>query len=169
MDTQPLTERQKRQAVMRQFELQKLRFPALELLERLTNYRYRLRDHVREVDVVATVLCTSFDFYAYRMNLHKQGVALVICQRHNCVLPFWCLELDTAQMYQPAAVPEHLEQAREHKKRNREEVQLFISQLLVGADSAYKELERMPPRTRQRYLALRSEYLHPRVGRPWAS
>jgi hypothetical protein len=168
---QPLSERQKRQAVMRQFELQLARFPVLELLERLTNYRYRfkLHDHARSLDVLATVLATSFDFYQYRLNLHQQGVELVICQRHDAVLPVYVLELETATMYQPGTSPDIERPREQRKKRNQEEVRVFISQLLVGVESAYAELWKMPPRTRQHYLALRAAYLRPRVGRPWAS
>jgi|SRR5579859_32245 len=166
----PISERQKRQAVMQQFELQLPRFPALELLERFTNYRYRLHDHARGVDVLATVLSTSFDFYAYRLNLHKQKVGMVICQHHNAALPLWVLELDTAMLYHPAAVRDDLTRPREQrKKRTQEEVRVFVSQLVIGIDSAYDELQSMPERTRQRYLAMRTEYLRPRIGRPWAS
>lgn len=166
-----LSERQKRQAVMRQFELQLKRFPVLELLERMTNYRYRFRlhDHIREKDVLATVLAESFDFYEYRLNLARTGVELVICQRHNCCLPVYVLELDTAIMYQPGASPDIVRPAEKRKKRNDEEVRLFVSQLITGIDTAYSELWAMPERTRQRYLAMRAEYLRPRVGRPWAS
>lgn len=172
MIQQRLTERQKRQAVMRQFELQLPRFQVLELQERLTNYRYRFKlyDHLREVEVLATVLAQSFDFYEYRLNLHRQGVEMVICQRHNAMLPTWVLELDTAIMYRPGMKPDHIERPPERrKKRNLEEVHLFISQLILGADMAYEELKAMPERTRQHYLARRASYLRPRVGRPWAS
>ncbi len=167
-----LTERQKRLAVMRQFDLQLPRFTMLELLERLPNYRYRFKlyDHLREVEVLATVLAESFDFYRYRLNLHRQKVEMVICQRHNAVLPVWVLELDSGMMYQPAVTPEHIERLPgERKHRNREEVQLFVSQLIVGVDAAYQELAGMPARTRQWYLARRNAYLLPRTGRPWAS
>jgi hypothetical protein len=167
-----LTERQKRRAVMRQFDLQLPRFTMLELLERLPNYYYRFKlyDHLREVQVLATVVAESFDYYVYRLNLHRQKVEMVICQRHNAVLPVWVLELDTGMMYQPAVTPEHVERpAGERKHRNREEVQIFVSQLIVGVDAAYQELAQMPARTRQWYLERRNAYLLPRTGRPWAS
>src|SRR2546430_16117511 len=85
-----LSERQKRALVAHQFELQMPKYP-LKILERLTNYRYRMYDEKLEVEELATTLAHSFDFYEYRLNL-QSGVDLIVCQKHNAVLPVWCLE-----------------------------------------------------------------------------
>jgi len=80
-----LSERQKRALVAHQFELQMPKYP-LKILERLTNYRYRMYDEKLEVEELATTLAHSFDFYEYRMNL-RGGIDLIVCQKHNSALP----------------------------------------------------------------------------------
>jgi hypothetical protein len=138
----------------------------LKILDRLTNYRYRMLDEARKVEELATTLAHSFDFYEYRMNL-QSGIELIVCQKHNSALPVWCLELETAMLYKPGTGPEI--QRPDRQRRNQDEKQLFVSQLILGVDTAYDELQKMDPRTRQRYLELRQYYLKRKPGRPWAS
>jgi len=160
-----LSERQKRALVAHQFELQMPKYP-LKILERLSNYRYRMYDEKLEVEELATTLAHSFDFYEYRMNL-RGGIDLIVCQRHNAALPVWCLELETAMLYKPGTGPE-LERP-DRKRRTQDEQRLFISQLILGVDVAREELLELDPRTQQRYLVLRQRYLKTRPGRPWVS
>jgi hypothetical protein len=70
-----LSERQKRVSVMRQFELQYPKYP-LQILERLTNFRYRMFEQQRGMEMLATVLASSFDFYEHRLNLAKHGFSV---------------------------------------------------------------------------------------------
>jgi hypothetical protein len=160
-----MSERQKRIAVMRQFELQYPKYP-LQILERLTNFRYRMFEEVMQVEMLATVLTSSWDFYEHRLNLGKHDYSLVICQRHNAALPLYTLELDTQHMYDPGAVPDKREG---RKRRTPDEMKILISQIIIGASAGMAELKSMPDRTRQRYLQLRELYLQPKIGRPWAS
>ena len=160
-----LSERQERALVAYQFELQMPKYP-LKILDRLTNYRYRMFDEARQVEELATTLASSFDFYEYRMNLQR-GIELIVCQKHNSALPVWCLELETEMLYKPGTGPEMRRPNR--KRRNQDEKQLFISQLILGVNTAYDELQEMEPRTRQRYLELRQQYLRRKQGRPWTS
>ena len=95
-----MSERQRRIAVMRQFELQYPKYP-LQILERLTNFRYRMFEQERKMEMLATVLASSFDFYEHRLNLSKYGFSLIICQRHNAAVPLFVLELDTGMLYEP--------------------------------------------------------------------
>ena len=165
-----LSERQRRAGVMRQFELQYPKYP-IQIFERLTNYRYRLYDQSREVEMLATVLVASFDYYSHRLLLTKHGFDLVICQRHNSALPVWCLELDTAHLYKPGTAPDIRPPvaADQHRRRTADEQRILISQIILGVDSAMVELNTMPYRTRRRYLQLREQYLRPKLGRPFAS
>ena len=173
-----LSERQKRIVTMRQFELQYPKYP-IEILDRLTNYRYRLFEQERQSEMLATVLASSFDFYEHRLNLSKHGFQLVICQKHNACLPIFTLELDTAMLYEPAAVPDRAPDRRpakdtdsageKRKRRTQDEQKILISQIILGAKAGMAELEDMPDRTRQRYLVMREQYLQLKVGRPWAS
>jgi len=160
-----LSERQRRVAVMRQFELQMPKYP-LRILERLTNFRYRMFEEERQLEMLATTLASSWDFYEHRLNLSKHGFSLIICQKHNSAVPLFVLELDTSILYEPAAVPTI---RPERKRRTPDEQKILISQIIIGASAGMTELYSMPERTRQRYLVLREQYLQPKVGRPWAS
>jgi hypothetical protein len=161
-----MDERQMRIAVMRQFELQMPKYP-LKIVERLTNFRYRVFEQERNIEMLATVLASSFDFYEHRLNLAKHGFTLIVCQKHNAAVPLFTLELDTGDMYDPATVPGPQRPGR--KRRNADEQKILISQIILGAQAGMAELGAMPERTRQRYLAMRAQYLMPKVGRPWAS
>ena len=54
-----MDERQRRIATTRQFELQMPKYP-LKILERLTNFRYRMIEEDRNMEMLATVLASSF-------------------------------------------------------------------------------------------------------------
>jgi len=165
---------------MRQFELQMPKYP-LKILERLTNFRYRMFEEERGVEMLATVLASSFDFYEHRLNLAKHGFSLIVCQKHNAAVPLFTLELDTGMLYEPSATPDKAPDRRpnkapdeatkeaKRKRRTADEMKILISQIIIGAQSGMNELEHMPDRTRQYYLVLRELYLQPKVGRPWAS
>ncbi len=172
-----LSERQRRIAVMRQFELQYPKYP-LQILERLTNFRYRIFEEVRQVEMLATTLASSWDFYEHRLNLAKHGFSLIICQKHNAAVPLFVLELDTQVLYEPGTVPDKAPDralikapAKEgqRKRRTPDEQKILISRIILGAKAGMAELEGMPDRTRLYYLQLREQYLQPKVGRPWAS
>ena len=171
-----LSERQRRIVTMRQFELQMPKYP-LKILERLTNFRYRMFEEERQVEMLATVLASSWDFYEHRLNLSKHGFSLIVCQRHNAAVPLFTLELTSGMLYEPAAVPDRAPDRRPDKpikegqriRRTADEQKILISQIILGASAGMSELERMPDRTRQYYLQIKELYLQPRVGRPWAS
>src|SRR3954451_9638661 len=100
-----MSERQERVAIMRQFELQMPKYP-LRILERLTNFRHRMLEQERGMEMLATVLASSFDFYEHRLNLAKHGFSLIICQKHNAAVPLFTLELDTGMLYEPGTTPD---------------------------------------------------------------
>jgi hypothetical protein len=160
------TERQKREAAAYQFELQADKL-YLSVQKRLTNYRYVLQDETKDKELTAMVLCSSWDYYEYRLNRGKQRIDLLIVQRHNAVVPLPVLSLETSREYTPGNVPDI---GRAYaKKPNHEETMLLVSKLLLGIDGVEAELAQMAQRTRQRYLQRCKAYLKARVGRPWAS
>lgn len=163
-----LTKRQRRAVVARQFELCMPKYP-LKVLERLTNYRYRLYDEARSVEMLATVLVASFEYYENRLMLNKTGIDLIVCQHHNSALPVWCLELDTAHLYKPGTAPDMRHTPNTRMRRTQDEQKILISQIILGVDSAMVTLNTMPYRTKRRYLKLREMYLKPKVGRPFTS
>src|SRR5436305_8429572 len=122
------SERQKRIAVMRQFELQMPKYP-LRILERMTNFRYRMFEEERGVEMLATVLASSFDFYEHRLNLAKHGFSLIVCQKHNAACPLFVLELDTQVMYEPGTTPDRRSVPEgKQKHRTPDEQKILISQ-----------------------------------------
>ena len=124
----------------------------------------------RQIEMLATTLASSWDFYEHRLNLAKHGFSMIICQKHNASVPLFVLELDTQVMYEPGAVPDRrsVEEGK-RKRRTPDEQKILISQIIIGASAGMTELKDMPDRTRQRYLVLREQFLQPKVGRPWAS
>jgi hypothetical protein len=160
------TERQKREAAAYQFELQANKL-FLSVLRRFTNYRYSIQDETTQRELTAIVLVNSWDFYEYRLNRGRQRLDLLICQHHNAVVPLPVISLDTGKEYTPGAVPEIGRAGA--KRRNREEVLLLVSKLLLGVEGIEQELAQLPARTRQRYIQRCKQYLAPRQGRPWAS
>jgi hypothetical protein len=164
MDT--LSSRELRKQTAYQFELQAARLQ-FTILARHSNYRYKLYDerHLREL--IAIVVPESFDFYRLRLNRGEQKVDMVICRHHNCILPVRCVSMEESHEYGVHSLPRNMRSKR--ARRNSDEVNLLVSQLLLGVKKAYAELATMPDRTRQRYLARRDLYLRPRMGRPWKS
>jgi hypothetical protein len=162
---------------MQQLELQMPKYP-MKILERLTNFRYRMFEEERQLGMLATVLASSWDFYEHRLNLSKHGFNMVICQKHNAAVPLFVLELDTCMLYEPGAVPDKApdralkktsDKEGKRKRRTPDEQKILISRIIIGASAGMAELKDMPDRTRQYYLQLREQYLQPKVGRPWAS
>lgn len=150
-----------------QFELESIRL-GFTVLQKLTNYRYRVIDNHTSREYLAMVLPCSFDFYEFRLNKGNRRIDLLIVQRHNAVVPVRVLSLEQVTSYAPLDVPINIERASK-KRRNHEETMLLVSKLLLNFESAQEELATMPARTRQRYLARREEYLRAKIGRPWAS
>ena len=160
------TEKQRRRDAAYQFELQASRL-GFSILRRLPNYQYRLHDRASERELDALVLSCTFDFYEYRLNRGNHRVDLLIVQEHDAVAPIPVVSMSDSREFAPGA---HRASARlciHH--RNRLEKQIFVSQLLVGVKEAQETLAAMPGRSRRRYLALRDQYLRPRIGRPVGS
>jgi hypothetical protein len=154
-----------RQRIMHTFELR--RPPGYEIKQRLTNYRYILHDHVHGCERSAIILQDSWSYYEVRLHRSQKGIDLLIVERHNAVVPCTVLELETGKEYRPGSVPQI--ERTDRKKPNHEEVNLFVSKLLIGLQGAYEDLSKLPRRTQQRYIERRDALLTPKVGRPWAS
>ena len=149
-----------------QFELQATRLQ-FRIVAKLRNFRYKLYDERHARELTAIIVVKSFDFYRLRLNQGKHRVDMVICERHTCMLPVRCVSLEESHEYAVHSPPR--QQRMDRKRRNADEIELFVSQLLLGTKKAYVELATMPLRQQQRYLKRRDAYLRPKRGRPWAS
>lgn len=158
--------REIRQRAAYQFELEAIRL-GFTVLEKLTNYRYVVRDQDTDREYTAMVLPCSFDFYEFRLNRGTRRIDLLIVARHNAVVPVRVVALEQVTSYAPLDAP--VIDRPDRKRRNHEETMLLVSKLLLNFESARDELAAMPDRTRQRYIERCASYLKPRMGRPWAS
>jgi hypothetical protein len=158
--------KEKREQVAYQFELEAVRL-GFVVERRRSNYRYIVTDQQQKKEYTALVLPSSFDFYEYRINLRKRRIDLLIVERHNAVVPIRVVSLSQVEDYPPLHVP--VLTRSKAKRRNHEEKGLLLSKLILNFESAERELAMLDPRTRRRYRAEMREYLHARIGRPWAS
>lgn len=158
-----------REQVAYQFHQEAIRLH-LEVEEPLGNYRYRVYDKHTGKQYIAMILPCSFDYYEFRLNTGKKRKApieMLIVGHHNAVVPIPVCVLSQVRVYEPLEAP--LLHRKERKRRNHEESLLLLSKLILNFESAYDELEEMTLRSKQRYLAMRREYLKPRVGRAMGS
>ncbi len=136
--------------------------------ETLGKFRYRILDQHKSRCFIAMVLPCSFDYYEFRLNAgKKRKIDMLIVEHHNAVVPIPVCSLSQVRIYEPLEVPQLFR--KESKRRNHEESMLLLSKLILNFESAYDELSKLTPRSRQRYERLRREYLKPRVGRAMGS
>ncbi|GCE04239.1 hypothetical protein [Dictyobacter aurantiacus] len=158
--------RSQRDRVARQFEQELIRLGVV-VERRLSNYRYIVRDLIEHKVYRAIVLVTSFDYYEYRLNVGQKRIDMLIVQRHNAVVPVTVISLEQVMKVAPLDAPTlHREHAL---RRNHEEANLLLSKYILNFESAFEELAKMNPRTKQRYDRRRELYLKSKQGRPWAS
>jgi hypothetical protein len=159
-------EKQKRMAVVRQFELQASKL-GFSIVSR-HGFTFRVQDQGKSRELVACALACTFDFYEFRLA-HGQAALpdLLIVQEHDALSPVRVLCLRTGRLYDPAVAA--LAPRPERKRRNGAEAKVLVSGLLIGDRGALAALQEMPARTRQYYQARCQELLKGRQGRPWAS
>jgi hypothetical protein len=161
-----ITEKQMRDGAAYQFELQAHKL-FLHVIQRLPNFKYLLRDELKETNITAIILAESFDYYEYRLHRGRGRVSLLIVQEHNAVVPVDVLELRSGIVFDAGQAPTFDRESK--KRRNYREKKLLLSHLLLETERGQQELQQMGERTRQRYLREKRAYLTPRVGRPIAS
>src|SRR5947209_5264777 len=125
------TEKQMREQAAYQFELQSHKL-FLHVIQRLPNFKYLLRDELKETTITAIVLAESFDYYEYRLHRGRGRVSLLIVQDHNAIVPIECLELRTGTVFEPGQSP-NIERDH-HKRRNKAEKKLLLSNLLLETE-----------------------------------
>lgn len=112
----------------------------------------------------ALCLVKSSDYWQHRLHLTAPEVSLVVCMRHDTVLPLDCLELRTGHHYTAFQEP----QQKPARRNNRHAALIFLGQLLSGDDSAWQRLNEFPESTKYRYLSSVKRYSKRRQGRPLA-
>lgn len=115
-------------------------------------------------DYYAVCLVKSSDYWYHRLHLASPGVTLVVCLRHDTVLPIDSLELRSGRHYTPLEEPVQKPATR----NNRYASLIVVGQLLAGDDGAWQRLKEYPDSTRYRYLAHVKHYSKRRSGKPLA-
>jgi hypothetical protein len=131
--------------------------------------------HSRPVQAVALV--RSSDYWESRLHLpestgrkQRAPIGLVVCFRHDSVVPCHVLSLEDGREYQPEDLPgkyPNLQAVR--NEHSRYAAKVFLGALLCGVKAAHDILmdkDTMPESTRRRYEAKMHMYQRRRQGRP---
>jgi hypothetical protein len=115
----------------------------------------------------AVVLLSSFQYYELQYHIAKQKPDLVVCYRHDSVLPIPVLSIWAGNLAQAYELPEEIDdlEAQRHSKIGaRVLLGMYISGLRRAQDIIHAKS--FPKSTRNRYLQKARELSKRRRGRP---
>ncbi len=107
----------------------------------------------------------SSEYHHHRVSVLDVNhiVTLVICHKHDSVLPVAVIDLSARQRCD-AFQPPHW--YRPEMRAARRGSSVFLGQLICGIKSAYEQLATLPPSTQRRYRARVKAQARGRRGRP---
>jgi hypothetical protein len=100
----------------------------------------------------AVVLPTSFDFYGKRYHLARQVPDLIICFVHDTVVAVTCLSLRSGRIALPFDLPEKIKDVELQRHRSKVGSQCLLGMYLSGMRQAMAIIDRLPPRSKRRYI-----------------
>lgn len=112
------------------------------------------------------ILPTAFDFYQMRYHLCEKVPSLVVCFEQDAVLPIMCLSLKGGHIAAPHDLPAQIKNVEAQRHRSKAGSQVLLTMYLCGMREAMKIVEKLPPRSRRRYLERARELGKRRPGRP---
>jgi hypothetical protein len=115
----------------------------------------------------AVVLLNSFQYYELQYHIAKVKPSLIICYRHDTVLPIEVLSMRASRIAKAYELPEEiedLEEQRHNKTGARVLLGMYISGLRRAQDIIHDK--DFPKSTRNRYLQRAKELGRRRPGRP---
>jgi hypothetical protein len=115
----------------------------------------------------AVVLLSSFQYYELQYHIARKKPDLVICYRHDTVLPIPVLSIRAGNLADPYDLPEEiedLEEQRHSKTGARVLLGMYISGLRRAQDIIHDK--DFPKSTRNRYLQKAKDLGQRRRGRP---
>jgi hypothetical protein len=116
-------------------------------------------------ELLAMTLVRSSDYWRQRLHLATgPSIQLVICQRHDSILPLEVLDLLAGRSYDRYTAPLWFEQS--HRRRVAGTRMIVLGGLLCGLNEWYEAVERFPASTRRRYRAELRRLMQRRPGRP---
>jgi hypothetical protein len=122
---------------------------------------------MKNTSYIAVILPTSFDFYQLRYHITKQIPDLIICFRHDTVVPIACLSLKTGYyMADPYDLPAQITDVERQRHRSKIGSQVLLGMYLCGMTEGQKLVNALPPTTRKRYMRKAKELGKKQRGRP---
>ena len=120
--------------------------------------------------VRAVALVKSSDYWEYRLHLQRPSTTLVVCYRHDSVVPTHVLALEDGRDYEPEDLPgKYASIADVAASLSRHNARIFFGALMCGKKAAHDLLQDMKESTRRKYEAKMHKYQRRQRGRPLAS
>jgi len=114
-------------------------------------------------------LVRSSDYWEYRLHLQRGAIDLVVCYRHDSVVPVHVLALEDGRAYEPEDLPGKYTTLDAVKaEHSRYAAKVLVGALLCGKKAAHDLLLAMPESTRRKYEAKMHHYQRRQRGRPLA-
>ena len=114
----------------------------------------------------AVVLSHSFEFYEKRYHIAKRVPDLVICFQHDTVLAVSCLSLKSGRIAVPYDLPGGITDPERQRHRSKIGSQCLLGMYLCGMRDAQSIVNKLPPRSRRRYIERARLLGKRRRGRP---
>jgi len=112
-------------------------------------------------------LTRSSEYWSYRLHLQRTTPGLIVCYRHESVVPVHMLALEDGRDYDPEDLPGKYATLEAVKaEHSRYAAKLFLGALLCGKKTAHDLLLKMPESTRRRYEYRMHTYQRRARGRP---
>ena len=97
-------------------------------------------------------LVRSSDFWHYRLHLARFSLDLIVCYRHDTVLPVTVVEIETGKHYQPHEYPHQFTSFEDaYQARSQTGRLTIVGGLLCGVQRAYDLVAVLPESTRRKY------------------
>jgi hypothetical protein len=163
-----------RETVLKHFLVQLAHFAVVKQVA-LTGHGTAFSALLNGKPVHGVTLVRSSDFWKYRLHLRSKQqspVGLVVCYRHDSVVPVHVLALEDGRDYEPEDLPgKYSSLDAVIAEHSRHAAKVMLGALLCGLKSAHDALgdEDMPESTRRKYEAKMHMYQRRRQGRPLAS
>jgi len=114
----------------------------------------------------AVVLLNSFQYYEQQYHIARKKPDLVICYRHDTVLPIPVLSIRVGNYAQPYELPEDIEDV-ETQRFSRTGSRVLLGMYISGMRRAQGIIKNLKsPTTRKRYLQKAKDLGKRRRGRP---
>ncbi len=116
------------------------------------------------------VLARSSDFWQYRLHLARSPLDLVVCYRHDTVLPITVVEIETGKHYTPHEYPNQFTSYEDaYQARTQAGRLTIVGGLLCGVQRAYDLVAALPESTRRKYENSAHDFQKRRRGRQLTS